>query len=51
MDQAQRQQIALFRFQVIAPLLSVVPGGGRLKSAIQELSQRSWTIPALTTRS
>lgn len=45
MDQTQRQQVALFRFQVIAPLLSVVPGGGRLKSAIQELSQRSWTLP------
>ena len=45
MEEARRQQIALFRFQVIAPLLSVDPGGGRIKSAMEDLASQTWDIP------
>ena len=45
MDLTKREQIALFRYQVIAPLLSVTPGDGRLTKAIMALADREWMIP------
>lgn len=45
MDQAQREQVALFRFEVIAPLLSVKPGRGQLKSVLQSQAKKRWDIP------
>jgi putative transposase len=45
MDESKRMQIGLFRYEVIAPLLSVDPGGGKLKRAIKALARKKWEIP------
>ena len=45
MDEAKRLQIGLFRYEVIAPLLSVEPGRGKLKRAIKALTRKRWEIP------
>ena len=45
MNKQKREQIGLFRYKVIAPLLSIEPGGGRLKRGMLELSEREWEIP------
>ena len=45
MDEKLREEIALFRYEVIAPLLHVEPGAGALKRAIENLTDKSWTIP------
>lgn len=45
MENPRRDQVALFRYQVIAPLLSIDPGDGRLKATIKILSNKLWEIP------
>jgi len=45
MENLKRDQVALFRYQVIAPLLGIDPGDGRLRDTIQVLSERPWEIP------
>ena len=45
MDETKRDQIALFKYQVIAPLLSITPGGGRLRKAMRQLALNVWDIP------
>jgi len=51
MDEKRREEIALFRYEVIAPLLHVEPGGGALKQAIEKLVEKAWTIPYSETTS
>ena len=45
MDERRREEIALFRYQVIAPLLSVEPERGSLKRAIEGIASKTWDIP------
>ena len=42
MDEKRREEIALFRYQVIAPLLYVEPGRGALKKAIECAPERPY---------
>jgi hypothetical protein len=45
MNEIQRQQVALFRFGVLGPLVSGELAHGELKRKITELSSRRYTIP------
>ncbi|MBU0661735.1 DDE-type integrase/transposase/recombinase, partial [Patescibacteria group bacterium] len=45
MDERRRDEIALFRYQVIAPLLSLDSGRGAMKRAIRELASKAWEVP------
>lgn len=46
MEQKQREQIALFRFQVIAPFLSIDPGNrGERERLVREICGKQWEIP------
>lgn len=45
MNEARTQAIALFRYQVIAPLLSLPPERGRLQQEIHALADKAWEVP------
>ncbi len=45
MDERRREEISLFRYQVIAPLLSLDPGRGAIKRAIRDLASKTWEVP------
>ena len=45
MDLTRQDEIALFRYEVIAPLLDVKSGGGRLKKAIKKRAKKTYDIP------
>lgn len=45
MNEARTQAIALFRYQVIAPLLSLPPERGRLRKEMQALAEKTWEVP------
>lgn len=45
MDERRRDEISLFRYQVIAPLLSLDPGRGAMRRAIRELASKTWENP------
>ncbi len=45
MNDEKRNQLALFRYQVIAPLLSVITTGETLREEIQKASERYYLVP------
>ena len=44
-DEDHRQAVALFRYGVIAVLLTLAPGSAELRRALHDATTRSWDIP------
>jgi transposase InsO family protein len=45
MDEQRREEVARFRYEVIAPLIHIDAGKGALKRTIAELASKDWNIP------